>query len=60
MLLELMVRSLRGGTVGVFCELDFPKVVKAVEETPNKTIKTAKSIVRLPHCVNLFSGWYMV
>lgn len=34
----------------------FPKVVKAVELTPNKTIKIANNIVKLPHCVNLFKG----
>lgn len=34
----------------------FPNVVSAVELTPNSTMKTAKSIVRLPHCVNRLSG----
>lgn len=34
-------------------------MVNAVELTPKRTIKTAKSIVRLPHWVNLFSGWDM-
>lgn len=40
-----------GGGFGLF-----PNVVKAVELTPNRTINTAKSIVKLPHCVNLFNG----
>lgn len=40
--------------------MDLPNVVSAVELTPNRTMKTAKSMVRLPHCVNLFSGWYIV
>lgn len=39
--------------------MDLPNVVNAVELTPKRTIKTAKSIVRLPHWVNLFSGWDM-
>lgn len=38
---------------GVFV---FPNVVNAVELTPNNTIKTVKSIVKLPHCVKRFKG----
>lgn len=34
----------------------FPKVVNAVELTPNSTMKTTNNIVRLPHCVNRFNG----
>lgn len=33
-----------------------PNVVNAVELTPNNIMKTVKSIVKLPHCVNLLSG----
>lgn len=33
-----------GGGLGLF-----PNVVNAVELTPNNTINTAKSIVKLPH-----------
>lgn len=40
-----------GGGFGLF-----PNVVSAVELTPNSTMKTAKSIVKLPHCVNRLSG----
>lgn len=40
-----------GGGFGLF-----PNVVNAVELTPKSTIKTVKSIVRLPHCVNRFNG----
>lgn len=40
-----------GGRFGLF-----PNVVSAVELTPNNTMKTAKSIVKLPHCVNRLSG----
>ena len=47
-----------GGVGGAGTEfgLDFPKVVKAVELTPNNTMNTANSIVKLPHCVNRFNG----
>lgn len=44
-----------GGGGGGDCGL-LPKVVNAVELTPNNTMKTANSIVKLPHCVNLLSG----
>lgn len=40
-----------GGGFGLF-----PNVVSAVELTPNSTMNTAKSIVKLPHCVNRLSG----
>lgn len=40
-----------GGGLGLF-----PNVVSAVELTPNNTMKTANSMVKLPHCVNLLSG----
>lgn len=40
-----------GGGFGLF-----PNVVNAVELTPKSTMKTEKSIVRLPHCVNRFNG----
>lgn len=49
---------LPGGCVGAgggFGGL-LPNVVNAVELTPNKTIKTANNMVKLPHCVNRFSG----
>lgn len=46
------------GGGGVFCKFGFvlPKVVSAVELTPNRTMKTLKSIVKLPHCVKRLSG----
>lgn len=51
-----------GGGFGLF-----PNVVNAVELTPKSTMKTEKSIVRLPHCVNRFNGcilnmiiWYVL
>lgn len=48
---------LLGGGVGLFkFVFVFPKVVNAVELTPNNTMKTTNNIVRLPHCVNLFNG----
>lgn len=45
-----------GGVAGGILLGGFPKVVKAVELTPNKTINIANNIVKLPHCVNLFNG----
>lgn len=57
-----MKHILGGGVAGtgtVF-GLDFPKVVKAVELTPNNTMKTTKSIVKLPHCVKRFNGCILV
>lgn len=49
---------LPGGCVGAgggFGGL-LPNVVNAVELTPNKTMKTANNMVKLPHCVKRFSG----
>lgn len=43
-----------GGGGGGFGLL--PNVVSAVELTPNRIMKTVKSIVKLPHCVNRLSG----
>lgn len=36
--------------------LVLPNVVRAVELTPNRTMKTVNSIVRLPHCVKRFKA----
>jgi len=45
------------GIAGLFDGLLTPNVVRAVDDSENVTIKTANSIVRLPHCVNRFSGF---
>lgn len=45
-----------GPGVGGGLLLGLPNVVKAVELTPNKIMKTANNMVKLPHCVKRLRG----